>query len=159
MNIGFQFHSLTMWIEYFTRSIVIFTLSPPAISFLSSILSLSHILSLPHYLSFSIFLSFSTFPISCLFSCNLLSLFISHSSIFFSGESIGNEDAMKVAQFYEKNDFGKAGRWFITSITVTVTITISVITVQERSFFRHFQSNLMILLLIYITLQIYWWYS
>ena len=37
------------------------------------------------------------------------------------GESIGNEDAMKVAQFYEKNDFGKAGRYPISTIIITET--------------------------------------
>ena len=26
------------------------------------------------------------------------------------GDQIGNEEALKVAQYYEKNDFGKAGR-------------------------------------------------
>lgn len=37
------------------------------------------------------------------------------------GEQIGNEDALRVAQFYEKNDFGKAGRLVYTALTITLS--------------------------------------
>ena len=136
-----------MILQYFFYTVMIRVLLCP--SLFSLILSFTLFLPLSLHLSFFFFspspslfltlcvsqsLPFSrSLSLSPPFSLSLflsLSLSFSHThtlsqTISMPGESIGNEDAMKVAQFYEKNDFGKAGRYPISAIIITQTDIIT----------------------------------